>query len=505
MSTPPPPKKLRATLDLIAPGPKNYEDIWTSSDMSEENLKIPGTLFGSQRSWFVRESYVSLYNDIMDDKERLTQIVNGTAGIGKSSFLLYMLARCRCAAAPVLLHFHRNEKETAVAVFFPVNGKPISMSASSSSYWNTFREWYDIIGREESLFLVDGVVSFTKDDVPGVKYVTAKSPSCSIGFMEKDQSRRDRWLEFWSQAELLAYAKAVGIPNATEIIEGNLFHIGGVCRYAFVPNAAQDAVLNAISVVGARELFKVVETALMGKYDQQKIVDRLIHRHPPAEKTGVFGTKFTFASEFVATRVAMALCLETQIQTTELLRSVEGVGAAGSMRGILFEAYAARKLAAGGSFTVKEIGSENKMKLVLTQTTILQKNTKTLNKTNYPLQEISEKVVWPNPAYNMPAIDIFMLLRQECVAFQMTVASNHGLDLKGTKAFLKYFDSVNRELFPRRTVPQQYPVYFAVPTDIYDKFSNTAQPITGAHCATLKSTEATEIGARLKQWIIKIE
>jgi hypothetical protein len=122
-TSPPPPKKrkLRATLDLDAPGIANYEDVWTSSDISEESLKIPGTLFGCRRSWFVRESYVKLYDDIINDKEYHTQIVNGTAGIGKSSFLLYTLARCRCAAKSVLLHFHRSEKETAVAVFFPVN------------------------------------------------------------------------------------------------------------------------------------------------------------------------------------------------------------------------------------------------------------------------------------------------------------------------------------------------------------------------------------------------
>jgi hypothetical protein len=160
----------------------------------------------------------------------------------------------------------------------------------------------------------------------------------------------------------------------------------------------------------------------------------------------------TFASEFVATRVAMALCLATKIRTGELLRSLEGVGAAGSMRGVLFEAYAARKLAAGGSFTVKEIGSENEMTLDLAPTTILQKDTKTLNKTNYPPQEIEDKVVWPNPSYDMPAIDIFMLLLQACVAFEMTVASSHGLDLKGTKAVLKYFDSVIRELSPKQAL-----------------------------------------------------
>ena len=38
-AVPPPAKKLRATLDLEAPGPAHYEDIWTSCSTSEEHLK----------------------------------------------------------------------------------------------------------------------------------------------------------------------------------------------------------------------------------------------------------------------------------------------------------------------------------------------------------------------------------------------------------------------------------------------------------------------------------
>ena len=118
-------------------------------------------------------------------KKRHTQIVNGTAGVGKSSFLLYALARCRCAGKSVLLHYHPTDKETATATFFPANDTPLIMSTCDSGYFATFRKWYKQIGSEESLFLVDGVVSFTKDDFQGVTYVAARSPSCSIGFMEK--------------------------------------------------------------------------------------------------------------------------------------------------------------------------------------------------------------------------------------------------------------------------------------------------------------------------------
>ena len=347
-SSEPAPKKLKSTVDLHAPDIKCYEDVWTASpEISEINLKTPGTLFGCQRSWFVRPSYVKLYDDIMNDKEHHTQIVNGTAGIGKSSFLLYVLARCRCEGKPALLHFQRTLEETAVTIFFPADENPVVRRESEAGYYNTFRGWYDKVGAEESVFLIDGVVSFTKDDVFGVKYVTARSTGCSIGFMEKDQNRFDRWLECWSRAELLQYATIVDIPNAPEIIDDNMRYIGGIPRYAFSANRAQNAVMNAVSAVGAKDRFKVVQTSLMGKYDQQKLVDVLIHRHPPEGKTGVYGTTFTFASDFVVTRVAMALALETEIHTAELLRSLERVGPAGCVHGVLFEAYAARRLATG--------------------------------------------------------------------------------------------------------------------------------------------------------------
>jgi hypothetical protein len=166
-----------------------------------------------------------------------------------------------------------------------------------------------------------------------------------------------------------------------------------------------------------------------------------------------------------------------------------------------------RKISEGGSFCVKEIGSGTEATLVLERTTVLQKNTKTLNKTHYPPSEIKEKLLWPDPGYNMPAIDMFMLLSllQTCIALQMTVALSHRLDLKGTKALLKYFDSVFRAHFPKEDVATEYSLYFSVPADIYDNFSKVEQSFTGARGEKLETPETTEIGARVKQWIMKIE
>jgi hypothetical protein len=83
------------------------------------------------------------------------------------------------------LHYRRTVTEDALVVFFPAGGgKPESLAKTDpGKYLETFNKWYRLVGEAESVILVDGVVSFTKDDFPGVKYVTAKSPSCDIGWM----------------------------------------------------------------------------------------------------------------------------------------------------------------------------------------------------------------------------------------------------------------------------------------------------------------------------------
>lgn len=76
------------------------------------------------------------------------------------------------------------------------------------------------------------------------------------------------------------------------------------------------------------ELFnKVVSNGVAAKFENQKVVHR-IHRHPPYGGIGVFGATFTFAPEYASKIVAMALALESQIETKLLLEKFKTVGAA---------------------------------------------------------------------------------------------------------------------------------------------------------------------------------
>jgi hypothetical protein len=139
------------------------------------------------------------------------------------------------------------------------------------------------------------------------------------------------------------------------------------------------------------------------------------------------------------------------------------------------------------------------------QKTSIHQNTKRLFKTTYPHSEIKDRLVWPNPDINMPAIDMFMLYQTTVIAHQMTVSKAHTLDIGGARAFLRYFDSVCAELFPSNATPTQYNLYFVVPADIYDHFSKSIQSITGPNGTLLKAQEATDISARISQWVMKVE
>ena len=82
-----------------------------------------------------------------------------------------------------------------------------------------------------------------------MKYIVANSPSCPIGWVKKSKHKRDRWLDVWGEEELLSYANQAAIESS--VIEENMRHLGGIVRYAFVENAAQDAADYAIKKAGA--------------------------------------------------------------------------------------------------------------------------------------------------------------------------------------------------------------------------------------------------------------
>lgn len=265
-------------------------------------------------------------------------------------------------------------------------------SESRLSACTKFCLWLGEIHREQSVFLVDGIVSFARPCLSNVTYVAARSPSCDIGWMKTSPNRRDRWLTVWDKKEALSYATQVGVPNAAAVIDQNFLHLGGVIRFALRPKEAEEAVRIAFQEVDATELFKLVETGWTAKLENQEMVDRLIHRHPPPGRgIGLEGASFTFASDYVSKKVAMSFALETRIETRRLSDKYKTVGVAGALRGVLFEADAARRIAEGGRFPIKQLGTQSEDKSF--KSPIVQID----GKTKYPPSELMCKFVWSHP------------------------------------------------------------------------------------------------------------
>jgi len=233
-------RSVRSTVGLENPTPMNFKWLWQEGPFDHECLGTAASLFGRQRSWFVGESYVDLYNAIVNDTRKV-HIIRGTSGIGKSAFLMYALARMRSENEPALLHFHRAKIKPAIVIFFPADGiTPQVLMRNHPDYYSTFLKWHCAVNKAKSVFLVDDIDSFSNADFPSVTYALAKSSSCDIGWMKASQRRKDHWLSVWDKEELLSYATQVQIPNAEEVI-----HMGGVARYAFSPNAAKKVADNA--------------------------------------------------------------------------------------------------------------------------------------------------------------------------------------------------------------------------------------------------------------------
>jgi hypothetical protein len=88
-------KSRKDTSRIDSPDVKDYISAWTETKETDAELATANSVFGTRNAWFVRAQYIPLYEEILSDDSASKEIIQGSAGIGKSSFLLYALTRLR--------------------------------------------------------------------------------------------------------------------------------------------------------------------------------------------------------------------------------------------------------------------------------------------------------------------------------------------------------------------------------------------------------------------------
>lgn len=154
---------------------------------TEDSLTTAEGVFGNNRLWFVRESYISLYDAIMKDDHYYTKIVNGSA-VNREVYIsaLHACPLTKCWKERPLACSQRHLAKHPQDIYFPSDGRELRrIERSDSASAKTLSEWYQAISEDSSDILIDWIVLFTLEDYPNIKYVAANSPSCSIGWMDK--------------------------------------------------------------------------------------------------------------------------------------------------------------------------------------------------------------------------------------------------------------------------------------------------------------------------------
>ena len=140
--------------------------------------------------------------------------------------------------------------------------------------------------------------------------------------------------------------------------------------------------------------------------------------------------RLRFASDHVAARLVEKFARHERERLLTFLRAAEGDRYAGGLRGHLFEHWAHRVLAAGGTFQVRDLRTDRDDQLTLPPLAVEDFRT---------LEEMRVRPgVYCRPwKDNLAAVDAVAAWGAQCVLLQMTVAERHPLKAAGVEAVLQ--------------------------------------------------------------------
>jgi hypothetical protein len=357
----------------------------------------------------------------------------GNPGIGKTHFLSYVLFQLKKLGVTVL---YQTKTKDSYYLF----------SSTGVLVGNSF-EFLEELSDSNNWYLVDGIPP--TEQYAFTLLATSPRKDNYKEFLKLGASTQ-RWMPVWSFEECEECRKYI-FTNITTQELINLYDMwGGIPRYIleFAKDSAIQLTLE--KAIATSELRKVQSS--IGEIDSpDEISHKLIHIIVGDD---YLTTQISFASVYVARKVAERYEKNEKDKLKIFLASSEGLGPFGSLRGILFEGYAHNILLRGGKFRIrcltgKNSGKKYKLKLDPSQEKVL-----------YSVNDIQHL---KKNEYGRPASKIFesidSVFREDSILFQITVSTSHPVKLHGLKEVIKYLPTTT-----------EIDLYFVVPPDIYPNF-----------------------------------
>ena len=490
-------KQVHVELPQAAENPGDDDEVVTPGTFTLAYLELPeGTRFRTTKSAFgqrllVRPCYPVLF-DHWWERVRITEscqnmpgdILIGTPGIGKSMFLLYAIYRLAQMERGGAIVFQDTAGEMTL---FEGNNVSLDQGSAKTALQNP-----------GTVYLCDGS---KKGDLKGCMgpFFLASSPNVGVWkrVAEKELCHGPLVVPVCTLGEMLAF-RELCFPKVTLKIALEAYEMGGGVPRILKRTAADESydVKEAIKLsIGSIDI-EACKTAIeFGQSKDSNEAHALFHLYPckgkplsMTKRTVMFGT--TFIEHFVVEHMLK----EGRKKVVSFLASSDVLPAFPTLRGVLYEGYAIRRLQEGGDFRCcKLLNRDPNLPDQRTRGEDIVMNvprsTETIFRRLAELDRFVEERHYRPEHNTLETVDSFV--SREWL-FQTTIANEHDVKITGLNKVLKHLSDIGDTTETPR-------LFFVVPMDAYEGGYTCAQPLKSK--AGTEASQAGEAG-KVEQYVL---
>jgi len=444
------PKTADSSLLILSPTKKSPDSplakFWNALPEAIEDdctLQLPRGKFLASNTLgpiiFIRKCYRDLLELIIEDwKNGQHTLVLGTPGIGKSTFLCFVLYQlCKEKDATILLQ----RREERHCLCFKADG-----TVEEGPF-----EVLKIYCEEKTTYLLcDGIVP----PEIGVRCKILEVSSPRREYWNTFKKRNDvttRYMPTWSLLELeICWQHCYSKKLNKQLVYSNYKYFGGVVRFVLGKgNQPNDPLKEINEALSRTDLSQALESDGTAGAPEEvssiilhwKVIDNSTKDTDMDEVELVSYDAYLcdFGSEYIRQQVIDKLGSQLEIYFHNFVEHASGNIYFGQLRGRLFEDLAHKKLQSGGSFSIRNLQDGNIDKLVLEESNLLSIGS------IEEIQNAKDGNYLKPIASNFPSVDSIIFPNK---LFQMMTGGRHGIALQTLEKILKQLpDAEEIQLF----------------------------------------------------------
>ncbi|CAB4435540.1 unnamed protein product [Rhizophagus irregularis] len=410
-----------------------------------------------QPKLYIRQDYKALYQIINKKNLDPKFLINGTSGIGKSCFLLYLLVRLLCSSDDVTIIFQTTQSE----IFYRFKGSELDVgNFEDASYYLYIPDtWY----------LVDAKPPMPRLKARTVLAVSPVSYKENKDFDEFSKVVVNKYcMSPWIIDELKVCREHI-FPSVPEDLMLRLYDkAGGVPRYVIeMPrtlikqnNDDEDAIINQSlkrideSILFIRDFNEFLQ-CFSNNSTYVKISSCIIHRWPDSTYNYDYHS-LHWASSYIYDTIMSKL---EQYRWDKLLNRIRNDHEPSNARGILFETYVLNIFKRNKNFEIKCLEKTENHDEEQLQISGFEEYT--YIRTAEDLSKYNEGNIAIRPTVkNFGAVDLIIMQDK---LFQITVSNKHPIKHNEIVKVIQ-----NMPAFKRGN---KIRLFFVVPDEVYDGFT----------------------------------